>query len=308
MGTQHRPTREQLVTFCNLFDGNRDAHGTDVGGAAREPLTAQLFLQHLTDGDGIGVYPIRHTDTGIEVVWGCCDIDTGDWREAYLLATALKGMGMSVHIERSRSKGWHIWVFAEDWVPAATMRRALKVAYKMIDLPAKEANPKQETLRSDQLGNYVRLPYKHWFGSEQPTRQVMVTGWDSKHDGQILPFDQFISTQTGSLLTPVSVLTKWANKWVEPPRRNIEVTDVDVDVQRIIAALPPKLQKFINDGPKRDRSAGMVALAHKMRNYGANPTETLAILHHVDTIWGKNYLDRPNGEVYFADIIERAYM
>jgi hypothetical protein len=308
MGTEHQPTKQQLVTFCNLFDGNRDAHGTDVGGAVREPLTAQKVLAHLTGGDGIGVYPIRHNNGAIEVVWGCCDIDTGDWREAYMLSTALKGMGMNVHVERSRSKGWHVWVFVPDWVPAAMMRRALKVAYKMIDLPAKEANPKQETLRPDQLGNYVRLPYKGWFGSEQPSRQVMVTDWDQNGDGQVLPFPQFVGMDRDSLLTPVSVVARWANKWIEPPRRTVTVVEGDVDVQRLMAALPPKLQKFINEGPKRDRSAGMVALAHKMRDQGADPAETLAILLHVDTVWGKNYADRANGEAYFNDIIERAYI
>jgi hypothetical protein len=59
-------------------------------------------------------------------------------------------MDIEPHIERSRSKGWHIWVFASHPVTAKAMRRALKVAYAAIELPAKEANPKSETLNVGQ--------------------------------------------------------------------------------------------------------------------------------------------------------------
>jgi hypothetical protein len=299
-----KPLSIELVDrFAARFAGNLTAHGSDEGGAVREPITQKLVGQHLDGTNGIGIYPIRFKDDDPYVHWGCCDIDTGDWGEAYMLAVALKGMGFVPHIERSRSKGWHIWIFIDGWVPAAMMRRALKMAYLAIDLPAKEANPKQETLRPDQLGNYVRLPYKGGLYST-PERQVMTAGWDRHSDGTPIPFEEFMGID---MQTPMPTIEKWASKWYEPPRHQIQYDGPPADIERVIANMPAKVQRLILQGPKNDRSAAMVALAHRLRDGGAAPNETLSVLLHVDNTWGKHYSERPDGIKYVQDIVERAY-
>lgn len=184
------PARKMWETF----QGNLSAYGQDVpkgddpaagGMRVDAPFTERVVEAHLKGETGVGAYPSWHNSDGVLMAsWGCCDIDTGDWSEAYSLATALRAMGMVPHIERSRSKGWHIWIFPETPVTAKDMRRALKVAYAAIELPAKEANPKSEQLKPGQVGNYVRLPYKGALTNKgNPLKQTFMAGWDHNNDG-----------------------------------------------------------------------------------------------------------------------------
>jgi hypothetical protein len=176
--------------FCRLFAGRLDAVGTEEGGACRATpheldTTAQwwakMICNHLDNKRAaVGVYPmVVHLPTyeewdgeskGAEwgVHWGCVDIDEGE-DESLIHARNVRAMlrrfNIAGWIERSRSKGFHVWVFALDWVPARTMREALIAACQMVECPAREVNPKQTKLGWDltredwQLGNYVRLPY-----------------------------------------------------------------------------------------------------------------------------------------------------
>lgn len=299
------------AAFHTTFAGRTDAWGGDEGRAVWQPLTDKLVKAHLLGSTGIGIYPIHQRtmdDEPLRVRWGCCDIDTGDWREAYRLGYALEGMGMLPWIERSRSKGWHIWVFAEDWVEAWEMRRALKVAYSAIGLPAKEANPKSEHLRPNQLGNYVRLPYKGWFAEgNKPTRQVMMKNFDSKHDGEVMSFEEFMATPKG---VATSTIRKWAAKWHEPKRTvtvNVEELLSDEKLVQLADRMKPFTRKVWAEGPKNaDRSATLQALAYELQKQGFDPQECFQLIAAADRMWGKYHL-RHDGEGYITDIVERVY-
>lgn len=158
-------------TFITLFQGNPAVIGTEEGGCDRSPhnTTADHMAwwvnqmqQHLDGGPQAGVYPMVQTPDGFVVHWGCIDVDEGE--EASLIhasniVTVLRKFGVTGWIERSRSKGYHVWVFAQDWVPAQLMRHALLAAAQIAQAPTREINPKQSTLADGAVGNYVRLPY-----------------------------------------------------------------------------------------------------------------------------------------------------
>jgi hypothetical protein len=301
--------------MMNIFSGRTDSYGQDVdkdgvkgkgGMRVDRPVTEALFKKHLDGNMGLGIYPTWHRDDGtLMASWGCCDIDTGDWSEAYGLATALKAMGIVPHIERSRSKGWHVWVFPTDPVPAATMRRALKVAYAAIELPAKEANPKQEKLRHGQVGNYVRLPYKGgWYQNE---RQMFMQGWDSDGEGVVVPPSDWLYEFDGSFQTESGSLVDWASRWREPERKHlgsVEVMD-DAKLRKLVGNLPGDLMLFVQKGPQHDRSGGLVALAHKMRSQGYDAAEIYNVVSVAHDSWGGKYNNHHNPEAYLLDIVER---
>jgi len=291
-----------IEKFADLFTGRQDAYGTDTGGAAWEPVTVEHYGRHLTGVEPFGIYPIRHVDGESLVRWGCCDIDTGDWSEAFMLASALQGMGLYPHVERSRSKGWHIWVFVNSWIPARIMRRCLKVAYAAIDLPAKEANPKSESLRPEQLGNYVRLPYKA-AAVVRSERQVVVTDWNVLNDGAPLDLHAFLFEMTQPLFSPISQVERWASKWYEPPRKHIDL-QTDADTASIAMSLPATWQTVWRDGNVRDRSATFVAMAYDLAKRGWTPQQVFNVLWSCP--WNK-YRDRRQGEYYVQDIVERAF-
>lgn len=303
--------------MMELFAGRGDAYGADDGRAIWRPVTPELVEAHLDGIEGIGIYSIRHLEGAdgknpdmMVVKWGCCDIDTGDWSEAYMLATALQGMGLVPWVERSRSKGWHIWIFSPEWIPAWVMRRCLKVAYSVIDLPAREANPKSELLQPQQLGNYVRLPYKGANVLGRLERQTMMTEWGPTDDGHPLWIKWFCDRPNKDIYSDPAKIRHWADKWYEPPRKlkvDAEAMLDDEQLMALVNGLPERMRQVWLNGPTRsDRSEALVGMAYAMAKLGLLPKDVYQLIAAADLRWGK-YHQRDNGELYIADIVERAF-
>lgn len=127
-----------------LFQGRRDVYGSVEGGCIKKHLTTDIWVAHLYYTGSVGVYPMVDN----KVHWGCVDIDLGEEMLAMAqnLQTVLAFYKLTSWIEKSKGKGFHIFVFANDWVPAKTMRRALIVACEIAGVPPTEVNPKQEEL------------------------------------------------------------------------------------------------------------------------------------------------------------------
>jgi hypothetical protein len=65
----------------------------------------------------------------------------------------------AILLERTGGRGWHIWVFVDEWVEAKTARAFLRHSLDGIELTYPvEIYPKQDRLRGGGLGNLVRLP------------------------------------------------------------------------------------------------------------------------------------------------------
>jgi hypothetical protein len=106
-----------LDNYIKLFRGRGDVYGTDSGGCAKLPLNRGTFERHLNGSERIGVYPIVPINGQASVVWGCSDFDLGLEQSLYQarqLHDALQAGGVTSWIERSRSKGYHVWVFATE--------------------------------------------------------------------------------------------------------------------------------------------------------------------------------------------------
>lgn len=297
-----------LDEFRERFRGNFNVWGGNEGKANHAPITDTMIRGHL-DGthEPIGVYPIVHHDGGLWVRWGCGDIDTGDWQEAWALATALRGMGLNPQIERSRSKGWHVWIFVPEWITAREMRRCFKVAYKSIDLQAKEANPKSEILRPNQIGNYVRLPYPSGM-IFKPERQVMLDDWTRLNEGTPMTLTRWVNLDVYS--DPSKVIF-WSSKWFEPERKltgvSTETVLEDEQIRALADRLPKPMRVLWETGPiKADRSATLQALGYNIAKLGITPSDCFQLLKAADAMWGK-YHQRADGDGYLADIVERSY-
>ena len=187
--------------FSNVFQGFPYAYGTDSGGCRWTPLSTELFERHLEGSEMIGVYPMVYDpykkETGPEgflqsgepldsrpiypdmkrdlwmCMWGAIDIDEGDTDSEIIAKNAVKlfeALEITAWLERSRSKGYHVWVFAEEWTPVTLMRKALQAVMQLAGGDYDAVYPKSDWLDGPP-GNYIRLPY----GGERPYgRQVMV--------------------------------------------------------------------------------------------------------------------------------------
>jgi hypothetical protein len=279
--------------FVGLFDGRRDAAGLWSGGCSRMDVTDEMFGSHLLGTFVFGVYPLR--DDGL-VRWGCSDIDVDDFDAAMNLKTAFQVKGVRSWVERT-SRGFHVWVFAAEWVTARVMRRAFLAAHTAIELPAKEVNPKQEEAKG--LGNYVRLPYpgvlsgasERWMVSDSLTP---------------IEFDVFLSEAEESVVSPAQ-LAALASLY-EPKQKANLVGVVPAALQESEATVNAYIRHIWLNGPlpHQDRSNTLCYLAHLMREYGTPPKNAYAVLRDADKRWGK-FHERVDCEEQLLRILEMAY-
>ena len=195
--------------YYELFQGREDAVFVDNPPRLEKlgPTTPPLWdtlINHLTNeqGPSIGIYPL---EGGNRCKWICSDFDTADAEQyAWAYARAWEYYGIQAWVETSRSKGFHVWVFADDWMSGTIARRASLWVHEMADIEAVELNPKQELLEDGGYGNCVRLPYP---ASAAPGRQTM---WDQA--GTPIPLGDWV-WQAIELTTPVSQLQRLAAMW-----------------------------------------------------------------------------------------------
>ena len=297
---------DTIIKFARLFEGRRDAYGHEEGRAelAQGETYEDRVNAHLNGNRPMGVYPLMYTEPeGWIVNWGCVDFDEGDeasWIHANNLHMVLNELEVTSHIERSRSKGYHVWVFAAESVPAHVMRRALLGATQISKGPLKEINPKSEGFwlpresadtplkaDTDRIGNYVRLPYPHGYGE----RRVMC----EPLTGNTIGLEEFVD-YAHACRTSRSELSQLVNLYKEPARptpiRVFTPSDSNVPAMERISGLT---YTVFQNGPLEgmDRSATLWRLSKLMYTDGLTPDEARDLLYDADSRWGK-YTDRGN--------------
>jgi hypothetical protein len=100
----------------------------------RKPLEGRHLAMHIEGRARVGAIP-RTTETGTYCQWACIDLDVN--RDPVIpeptalaavaaLRDSLRTAGITPWIERSKSRGWHVWVFFDGPVPVGKLRGLLK--------------------------------------------------------------------------------------------------------------------------------------------------------------------------------------
>lgn len=285
-----------------------DAYGTEEGGCLRVaqwawPTYTQHIEQHLYGDTPMGVYPMVH-DSELDwiVFWGCVDFDEGDeisFIHAQNLQTVLDAFDITSWVERSRSKGYHVWVFASEPITARRMRRALLTACELAHAPTKEINPKAEgffttdqdgTERADwsKIGNYVRLPYPS--GWEETHRRCMVD-----RDGNPIGLSTFVDIAFPSRVDDEELdqLLELFND--ERPTAQFVSNGVTVDNDTELPSTREMNTVAYNawkHGPFEgsDRSSTLWKLTKELHNSGYGQREALILVKDADRRWGKHHM------------------
>ncbi len=152
---------DRIHIFKGLFTGLKNVYGTynPATGHVRqvkEPVTDDVIRSHLTGKQSYGVYLL----TGQKTVALAVDFDEDELCLPVAFVAGARRFDLSAYIERSKSKGYHVWMFFEhDGVSA---RKARLVAHKIladIGRSQTEVFPKQDTLNSDvSYGNFIHAP------------------------------------------------------------------------------------------------------------------------------------------------------
>jgi hypothetical protein len=290
-------------TFVRLFRGRGDVYGHDEGRCVKSQLTDEHWVDHLTGVSGIGIYPAVPTRTEVICAWGCTDIDIEDHSQALLLQDTLSQAGVTSWVERSRSKGYHVWIFTTSPVSAESMRNMQLVAHQVADMDPREVNPKQTDVSLTKYGNYVRLPY---FGGmhDTPVRRVIID-----RDGEPIPLIQFLGEATDTANDP-DVIDRIASMYQPPVHQHvvIDTGDPDLDLASSLREVNGLGYVIWRDGPLQghDRSRTLVRLAHLCRDSGMSPSQCGMVVRDADRRWGK-FHERANGDIELDKIVVRVY-
>ena len=308
---------DPTLQFALLFRGGAiatDQSGVSTGFRPLELPTGERvsalgedFLgecrQHLFNEDApIGVYPLFRQGDDFRVYWGCVDFDEGEEDSlihAKNLELVLNRVGVKGWIERSRSKGYHVWVFFEDPVPADQVRNGLLGACEVVNAPIKEVNPKQTELTGRGWGNGVRLPYP---AGRQPSRNVILSG------GLEMGMEAFVGAAHESRCAPSA--WKAVSALYSPPKAR-PATDWGVpttgdDLAGLAATIRRNGPRPEPQKPEGDRSSTLFSLACAMLKDGHSAARTLQELRSADSDWGGKYAARPDGEKWLRTTVENA--
>tara|TARA_Y100001938_G_C8081636_1_gene429516 strand:- start:920 stop:2437 length:1518 start_codon:yes stop_codon:yes gene_type:complete len=143
-----------------ILSGEKDERGKEKGRPwiKRETVTDSLWQNHI-DGNGpaLGVIPINEENN---CKWGCIDVDHYDLNHSEIIKK-IQSMNLPLVTFRSKSGGAHLFLFADDFIPASLMQSKLKLMSMSLGYGKSEIFPKQTEIlveRGD-VGNFLNLPY-----------------------------------------------------------------------------------------------------------------------------------------------------
>ncbi|MFB3110871.1 MAG: AAA family ATPase, partial [Gemmatimonadales bacterium] len=148
--------------FLELFPpGRRNAFGQHDGKRAftvKSTPTPFVVRQHLQGKSRLGLYPL---DAEGRASWAVIDLDDAGVSAVKEITKAAQKWGLRLAVERSKSKGWHLWFFFSEAVPAVKARTTLQGVIHAAGWGKWnfEIFPKQSQIKSDAFGNYLFMPW-----------------------------------------------------------------------------------------------------------------------------------------------------
>jgi len=269
-----RTTQEKIALFKACFAGRLDVYGTyDIrtGKArqAKEPVTDSVIHAHLAGRKPYGVYLLDKDKTRAVAE----DVDTDDANPTLEFLKAAEHYGISAYIERSKSKGYHVWVFFDWPVPAWKPRLVVKEILEEIGQPNTEVFPKHDALEDGMYGNFINAP---WFGKLVPERRTVFLDPDNglKPFTNQWDFLESIQRLSEQALDEIIEVNDWAkDREVKP------VSDTSPDSLTRTFGLPPCARRMLEEGVREYQRVACFRLAVAMKKAGVPLDAAIAALN-----------------------------
>ena len=287
-------TEEKLGLFQQFFTGRTDVHGTydpRTGNAyqVKAPVTRHVLLAHLQGKRPYSVYLL----TGDTTRAVSLDFDDGGEAGPQACVEAATGLGVPAYIERSKSKGYHAWIFfPEPGVSAAKARQLACHLLSRIGQPDTEVFPKHDSLGNGvAYGNFINAPL---FGKLVPQGRTVFV--DPANSFEPFP-DQWAFLQgtetvsTDHLERVVQSLSPHEPRRKSSPRAESDGTPDNGEspcrITRI--GLPICAQRMLNEGVADNQRVACFRLAIHFNRLGVPFDITVAGLKE----WARK--NRPDG-------------
>lgn len=260
---------EKIRIFKSLFMGLRNVYGTYDTKTGRvrqvkDAVTDNVIHTHLTGKQSYGVYLLTGDRTGALAV----DFDEDELCLPISFVARARRYDMSAYIERSKSKGYHVWIFFEK--QGILARKARLVAQKILSdmgKPTTEVFPKQDALVDGvSYGNFIHAPL---FGALVPKGRTVFV--DPAEPTQVYP-DQWELLARVQRVPEVrldgvikSCQLELQNPADEQPRPNSRSESTD-DTSPF--GLPPCARRMLAEGVTSFQRVSCFRLAVHLKRYG----------------------------------------
>ena len=159
--TTLRKTKDKIKLFRKRFTGLQNIYGTYDPKTGRswqvkQPVTDRVILHHLQGRQPYGVYLLKGSRIGAVAV----DFDDDNLDLVAEFATKAEHYQLKTYIERSKSKGYHAWIFFDEkGADAAKARLVAANILEELEASDTEVFPKQDSLNSShRFGNFINAP------------------------------------------------------------------------------------------------------------------------------------------------------
>ena len=159
--SKKRSTDQKIQIFADLFQGLRSAYGTyslETGKywQVKTQVKKNTIYNHLKGIQPYGFYPLIGKNTRVGVV----DFDHLDPEPPIQFIYQAEHHGLTAYLERSKSKGFHVWMFfPKVGVPADKVRIVMRFLLQEIEHTGVEIFPKQDKMYSNNtFGNFINAP------------------------------------------------------------------------------------------------------------------------------------------------------
>jgi hypothetical protein len=277
MVARERTPGKKVEVFKTLFTGLSSVYGTyDMKtGRVRQVkamVTDEVLLAHLCGRQPYGVYLLVSDRTGALAV----DFDEDDLSLPTTFVARARRHGLSAFIERSKSKGHHVWIFFEEGGVVA--RKARLVAGKILaemERPGTEIFPKQDVLTEGvSYGNFINAPL---FGALVPKGRTVFV--DPAEPRRVHPdqWELLESVQRHSERDLDAVIERCHLGAQERPQGGAnghKRSDLDVSA----FGLPPCARKILAEGVSTNQRVSCFRLAVHLKRNGIPYDLALVVL------------------------------
>lgn len=197
-----RNNTEKITLYSRLFVTRTDVYGTYDPETGRifqkkKPVTRQVIHSHLIGKESYGMYMMVNNRTSVAVI----DFDNHDRNPVISFMNRARHYNIPSYLEKSKSKGWHVWIFFQKGgICAAKARTVAHQILEDIDAGDVEVFPKQNAVgvgNGLKFGNFVHGPLNGQLVPEGKTLFVNPMNFKPYEDPwEFLDKIEFVSAET----------------------------------------------------------------------------------------------------------------
>ena len=269
--SKKRRNEQKIQIFAGVFQGLRSAYGTyspETGKhwQVKERVRKKTIYHHLKGIQPYGFYPLVGENTRVGVV----DFDHHNPEPPVQYISRARHHGIKTYLERSKSKGFHVWMFfPKEGVSADKVRKVIQFLLDEIEQSEVEIFPKQDRMYSNNtFGNFINAPLFGRFVAEGRTVFIKPENLKPCQDQwEVLESIQRISEHQLDAIIDINSLDR--------KKINIDSTSSG---SKTGYALPACIRRILEEGVMFDQRVACFRLAVHFRRIGLPYELTVAAL------------------------------